>query len=149
MEWISGNVFIRPMGGRGGLRPGDTIGGHTHNFDHTSLFFCGRWRVRKWVQVVREDGSPVEGEWAQVVDFERDAPFHLLIEAHARHEFTFLGTPMAQWMEPYIGKLAPEDANAFRDRHSRAVGKAWCIYSHRTPQGDISIDNTGWYEAYQ
>jgi hypothetical protein len=132
MEWISGNVFIRPMGDREGLKPGQVVAGHTHNFDHTSIFFCGRWRVRKWVPVVREDGSPVApddanggangGEWAMLVDFERDGPFHLLIEAHARHEFTFLGP---------------------------GVGKAWCVYSHRTPQGEVSEHYTGWWDAYR
>jgi hypothetical protein len=124
VEWISGNVFIRPMGGRDGLRPGAVVAGHTHNFDHTSIFFCGRWRARKWVPVVREDGTQVEGEWALLVDVERDGPFHLLIEAHARHEFTFLG---------------PADV----------VGRAWCVYSHRTPQGEVSEHYTGWWDAYQ
>ena len=54
MEWVSGNVFIRLMGDREGLKPGQVVAGHTHNFDHTSIFFCGRWRVKKWVPVVRE-----------------------------------------------------------------------------------------------
>ena len=126
MEWVSGNVFIRPMGGRDGLRPGEVVTGHTHNFDHTTIFFCGRWRVRKWVPVVREDGSPIEGQWAQLVDVMREGPFHLLIEGHARHEFTFLG---------------PEGVND--------VGRAWCVYSHRTPQGEVSEHYTGWWDAYQ
>jgi hypothetical protein len=34
------------MGGREGLEPGTVVGGHTHNFDHTSIFFGGRWRVK-------------------------------------------------------------------------------------------------------
>ena len=55
MEWISGNVFIRPMGGREGLLPDEVIAGHTHNLDHTSIFFCGRWRARKWQRLVNED----------------------------------------------------------------------------------------------
>ena len=124
MEWVSGNVFIRPMGGRDGLRSGEVVAGHTHNFDHTTIFFCGRWRVRKWVPVVREDGSSIEGEWAQLADVTRDGPFHLLIEAHARHEFTFLG---------------PDGV----------IGRAWCVYSHRTSQGEVSEHYTGWWDAYQ
>jgi hypothetical protein len=152
MEWVSGNVFIRLMGDREGLKPGQVVAGHTHNFDHTSIFFCGRWRVKKWVPVVREpfgesvlspvgiasakptpgNGSPVAaddanggangGEWAMLADFEREGPFHLLIEAHARHEFTFLGP---------------------------GVGKAWCVYSHRTPQGEVAVDYTGWWDGYR
>jgi hypothetical protein len=112
MEWVSGNIFLRPLGESGtGLKPGETVGGHTHNFDHTTICFCGDWRVRKWTPA---------GELA--FDFERTGPFHVLIEAAARHEFTFLG---------------PD------------IGHAWCVYSHRTPQGEISLVETGWYQAYE
>jgi hypothetical protein len=148
VELISGNVFIRPMGGREGLRPGQVIGGHTHNFDHTTICFAGRWRVKKWVPVVREDGSPVAGEWALTVDVERDGPFHVLIEANAKHEFAFLGMPLPEWMEPYLAKLPAADAHAFRERYDLSVGRAWCVYSHRTPQGDVSEHYTGWWDAY-
>lgn len=24
----------------------------------------------------------------------------------------------------------------------------WCVYSHRTPQGEISLENTGWKTGY-
>lgn len=44
---------------------------------------------------------------------------HLLIEAGIEHEITFI--------EP---------------------GVFWCVYSHRTPQGAISLEATGWEEAY-
>jgi hypothetical protein len=149
MEWISGNIFIRPMGGRGGLRPGEVVAGHTHNFDHTTICFAGRWRVRKWVPVVRDDGSPIEGEWGQIIDVKRDGPFHLLIEAGARHEFTFLGASVPAWMELHTAKLPPDEARSFCDQYSHAVGRAWCVYSHRNPQGDVVEHNTGWDEAYQ
>jgi hypothetical protein len=109
MEWVSGNIFIRSMGGDTGLNPGDIVGGHTHSFDHTTILFCGRWQVKKWLNNI------------VVFDFEKDGPFHVLIEANARHQFKFLGP---------------------------GVGHAWCIYSHRTPQGEISQVETGWYEAY-
>jgi hypothetical protein len=112
MEWISGNIFIRAMGGAEGLQPGAVIEGHTHHFDHTTICFCGRWHVRKWL--AREDNRLFS-------DFEREGPFHLLIEAEAKHEFTFLGP---------------------------GVGHAWCVYSHRTPQGEISQVYTGWEYAY-
>lgn len=92
-----------------GLKPGEVIEGHAHHFDHTSIFFCGRWRIHKKA----EDGT----QW----DFEREGPFHVLIEANAVHEFTFLGP---------------------------GIGHAWCVYSHRTPQGEVSVKETGWYEAY-
>jgi hypothetical protein len=107
MEFISGNVFIRPMK----LKPGETVRGHTHHFDHTTICFCGDWFVRKWTP---------EGEFAFA--FERGGPFHILIEADCRHEFTFLG--------------------------GAEVGHAYCIYSHRTSQGEVSQVYAGWPDAY-
>jgi hypothetical protein len=129
MEWVSGNIFIRPMGDEQGLQPGDVIAGHTHGFDHTTIFFCGRWRVRRWQPIVDEDGvhrtlSDGRDAFLLTDDFERDGPFHLLIAANSRHEFTFLG---------------PADV----------VGRAWCVYSHRTPQGEVAVDFTGWHGAYR
>jgi hypothetical protein len=112
-DWVSGNVFIRAMGEGGmGLKPGEVVGGHLHRFDHTSIFFCGNWHVTKW-----EPGGAV------AFDFEREGPFHVLIEKDCKHEFTFLGG-------------AP-------------VGHAWCVYSHRYPQGDVSLEYTGWMAAYE
>jgi hypothetical protein len=107
MEFISGNIFIRPIK----LKPGEIMGGHTHHFDHTSILFCGDWRVKKW---------NVDGDLA--FEFDRTGPFHVLIEKDCRHEFTFLGG-------------APE-------------GHAYCVYSHRTPQGEISQVYAGWPDAY-
>jgi hypothetical protein len=113
MEWVSGSIFIRPMGEDGkGLKPGEVVGGHTHHFDHTTVCFCGAWRVQKWTP---------SGELA--FDFTRAGPFHVLIEAEARHKFTFLG--------------------------GADVGHAWCIYSHRTPQGEVSTVETGWPTAFE
>ena len=113
VEFVSGSIMIRVMGEGGeGLKKGDVVGGHTHAFDHTSIFFCGKWHVRKWTP-----------EGALEHDFEREGPFHLLIEAEARHAFTFLGG-------------AP-------------IGWAYCVYSHRTPQGEVSLVETGWTKAYE
>ena len=49
------------------------------------------------------------------------APSHLLIKAGVRHEITIL-----------------EDETVF-----------WCVYAHRTPQGDIVQEYTGWDKAHQ
>jgi hypothetical protein len=54
-QWSGSLAFIRPMGGREGLLPDEVIAGHTHNLDHTSIFFCGLWRARKWQRLVNED----------------------------------------------------------------------------------------------
>jgi quercetin dioxygenase-like cupin family protein len=45
---------------------------------------------------------------------------HFLVLADVEHEITAL-----------------EDGTSF-----------YCIYSHRTPQGEVSLHQTGWYDAY-
>lgn len=153
MEYVSGNVFIRQMEGREGFEAGHVVSGHTHKFDHTTILFSGRWRVRKWLPAVKDNGEPVldgnEQAWLCVIDREIEGPWSLLIEANAKHEFTFLGFPVPEWMEVFLAKLAPDDAAAFRDQHNKSLGKGWCVYSHRTPQGDIAQEHTGWHEAYR
>ncbi len=53
---------------------------------------------------------------------ERDfvAPSHFLVKADVEHEITAL-----------------EDDTIF-----------WCVYSHRDPQGQVSVENTGWGPGY-
>lgn len=51
-------------------------------------------------------------------DFE--APAHFLVRADVEHEIT-----------------ATADNTVF-----------WCVYSHRDPQGRITMENHGWAEAY-
>lgn len=125
IEWSSGNVYIRTMGGRGGMEKGDVIAGHTHNFDHTSIFFNGRWKVRRWSRLAN---TPPEEETSWFIapgdEFERDGPFHLLVYAGSKHEFTYLGSPDGM------------------------LGKAWCVYSHRSPQGEVVENWNGWTPAY-
>jgi hypothetical protein len=152
MEFVSGNVFIRKMEGQDGFAAGHVTGGHTHNFDHTTILFSGRWHVKKWLPAVKADGSPVltDGQpvWLLVHDNEIEGPWHLLIEAKAKHEFTFLGFTVPDWMEPYLNQLPYEAAIAFREQYMKSVGRGWCIYAHRTPQGDVSQTSTGWGPAY-
>lgn len=153
MEWVSGNVFIRPMGGAYGLARGEAIKGHAHNFEHTSVFFSGRWEVRRWypavsqagTQLLMEDGTPA---WVLMDEFERDAPFHLLIDRNCRHEFRFTGMTVPDWMEPFIGRMSEADAEAFRSAHEMGMGKAWCVYSHRSAQGDVTEAVSGWPASY-
>ena len=145
---VTGNIFTRWMHGRGGMAPGTVISGHTHKFDHMTVLFSGRWRIRKWYQRVAEDGTPVEDEWVQLIDMVREGPFELLIEAQAQHEFTFLGHFVPEWMEEYVNKLSTEDAVAFRRRYELTQSKAVCVYSHRNPQGDVVEQYTGWEAAY-
>ena len=51
---------------------------------------------------------------------ELTAPAHILIKAGIEHEITAL-----------------EDDTVY-----------WCVYAHRTPQGEVSQEVTGWFPAY-
>lgn len=110
MEWISGNVFIRPNKLE---KAGDKTEGHSHNFDHTTYVVSGRVRV-----IARND----KGE--QIADRNFGGP-----DDHGRH---FL-VKKDVWHEI----IALEDKTEYH-----------CIYSHRTPQGEVSQVNTGWQDAY-
>jgi hypothetical protein len=111
MAVMSGSIAIRMMGGKEGVLPGTVIPGHKHRFDHTSIFFCGNWHVKKW--------SP---SGAIEHDFVRTGPFHLLIDKNCLHEFTFVG--------------------------GAERGIAWCVYSHRSPDGEVIDAYSGWNDAY-
>lgn len=150
MEFVSGNIFIREKAFQ---ESGAKVAGHCHNFDHTTIFFGGRWRVRKWKRAVEEDGRAMLGNdgrplWIMTKEITFDAPHWLLIEADARHEFEFLGTTVPGWMEPFIDKLPSDDQEEFRRRHNLTQQRNWCIYAHRTPQGDVVQEYTGWEPAY-
>lgn len=120
MEWASGNIYIRPTV----LPAGERVDGHTHNFDHTTIVFRGVVQVRKWRPIVEVNGEPRIGDdgkpmyWL-VGDKTFISPAHFLVEAGSTHEITAL-----------------EDT------------EFWCVYSHRTPQGDVVEEYNGWTHAY-
>lgn len=106
MEFVSGNILIRP---NGFMKAGETIVGHTHNFDHTSIVIYGELHV-----VVKD----IEGRIVIQGDF--IAGEHFLVKAQYLHEMT-----------------------------SKVDGTHFiCIYSHRTPQGDVIQQYNGWGENY-
>lgn len=104
MEWISGNIFIRPNRLE---KMGNKTDGHKHNFDHTTIIFTGSVHVKGTLP----DGSVIERDFK--------APAHFLVKADVMHEITAL-----------------EDHTQY-----------WCVYSHRTPQGDVVQEWNGWREA--
>lgn len=106
MEWVSGNVLIRP---NEHMAKGQVIDGHEHNFDHTSIVFTGAVSV----VATGPDGQVKKGEFR--------APAHFLVRADWTHKITALA-----------------DDTTF-----------WCVYAHRTPQGDVVQHYTGWPEAYR
>lgn len=73
-EWVSGNIFVRPNPGA----VGRIVPGHQHNFDHTTIFFTGQFRIK----ATFPDGRTLE-ELVQ-------APAHRLIRAEVTHEIEFL-----------------------------------------------------------
>lgn len=104
MEWVSGNIFIRP---NPLPRKGDAVQGHTHNFDHTTIIFKGAVRIE------------AEGPNGETIVKDFVAPAHALVRADWKHKLTAL-----------------EDDSVF-----------WCVFSHRTPQGDVVQTYDGWREA--
>jgi len=82
MEWISGNVVIRPQEP---MAVGDVIPSHQHNFDHTTILFSGAVRAIK----------RMEGETVIVRDYH--APHHFLIRAEEEHEFVALADNTILW----------------------------------------------------
>lgn len=107
MEYVSGNIFIRP---NALAKAGDKVGGHTHNFDHTSIVIHGEVHV-----VVRNT------EGALVIEGNFIAGEHFLVKAQHLHEIS-----------------AKVDGTLFL-----------CVYSHRTPQGDVIQQYNGWGTSYQ
>jgi hypothetical protein len=106
MEWVSGNIFIRP---NPMPRAGDVTEGHAHNFDHTTIVFKGAIRI----EATLPNGTQIARDFA--------APAHALIRADVRHRITALA----------------DDT------------EYWCVYSHRTPQGEVTEVATGWEDAYR
>ena len=107
MEYVAGNIFVRPNR----LNKGQVIEGHTHNFDHVSYVTAGA------VVVVAQ--HPSGQEITRTIRATDDRNW-VLIRAEVRHRITAL-----------------EDGTKFD-----------CVYSHRTPQGDVVEEYTGWDAAY-
>jgi len=109
MEWVSGNILIRPMKL---TKHGPPMEGHKHNFDHTSIVFKGTVHV----SAILPNGQVIER------DFGEGAPHgkHFLVKADVTHK---------------IIALTDE-------------AEVWCVYAHRTPQGDVVQHFDGWMDAY-
>lgn len=82
MEWASGNIFIRPTKLE---NVGDHVPGHTHNFDHTTIFFKGAFHVKATLPN------------GQIIERDFKAPSHCLIKAEVLHEITALEPNSEFW----------------------------------------------------
>ena len=152
MEYTLGNIRVRPMTGPG-VNPGWVMKGHTHNFDHISIFFIGRWRAKRWKPALNSDGVQLrmaDGElaWVELEDIVREAPFWLLIEKDCRHRFEFIGCIPPDWMKKYTDALGPKLADEFVADYAKTQGQGWCVYSLRNAQGDVVEHYTGWEDAF-
>ena len=78
MEWVSGNIFIRP---NEMMKAGDTIAGHAHNFDHTSFVVNGAVNVK----ATTPDGRQIDGNFGNGFPFR-----HFLVLAGVEHAITAL-----------------------------------------------------------
>jgi hypothetical protein len=86
MEWISGNIFIRP---HGPVLKGQTTTGHKHAFDHTTVVLAGAVRVR----AVLDDGKLIERHFGAGMEGGR----HFLVRAGVEHEITALVDGTEYW----------------------------------------------------
>lgn len=82
MEWVSGNVYIRPNK----LKDvGDLVQGHKHNFDHTTIVFKGAVHVT----AVLPDGKKIERDFM--------APSHFLVRAEVEHRIVAIQSDTEFW----------------------------------------------------
>lgn len=86
MEWISGNIFIRP---NRLAKAGDVTEGHKHNFDHTTIVFKGLVRV----EATLPDGRVIQRDFGEGSNFGR----HFLVKAEVLHKITALVDDTEYW----------------------------------------------------
>lgn len=92
MEWVSGNLFIRPMPHRLD-KAGDSVEGHAHKFDHTTLVLRGAIRI----EATLADGRQVSREFYAPDDEHGDKRCHVLIKAGVKHKITALTDGTICW----------------------------------------------------
>lgn len=121
-EKVLGNIMIRPNNLK---KKGDKTPGHTHCFHHTTVVSRGGIKINKKRKAFKESGEP----W---LDEDGIQIWHLV----ATKEFL---------VGQYTLVLAEEmhDIEALEDDTEYL-----CVYSHRTPQGVITQECTGWEPAY-
>lgn len=157
-EFQSGNNFIRP---NSLAKAGDVTHGHKHNFDHTTIVFAGSVAVKAKLP----DGRVVEGTFdAPGQEARRILAARIadLADAVAEHGY---GKGIRASIDALLAvapprppDLPPADAVGYflvkagveHEITAREDGTIyWCVYSHRTPQGEVVQEYAGFEEAYQ
>lgn len=126
-EYRQGSIFIRQAAQL--LETGAVVEGHKHNFDHTTFFSSGLWKVECFGDVFDSNGKVLldaNGRPQRVklreVTIRGGAPHaFLLIDADKYHTLTLLEGP----------------------------GCYACLFSHRTTEGEVTPEYTGWHAAYE
>lgn len=146
MELALGNVFVR----QGEIPVGGQVDGHTHNFDHVTACRSGRIRVKgyrnNWLiaETVVEMGDVV----LILADVE-----HTLIQEPGMPPLVQaavddLKARLLAALPDAVKEIEAAYAET-QEAHGNVPAKYSCIYAHRTPQGDVVQQYTGWPEAYR
>lgn len=167
MEYISGNIFIRPnvlgIGGR--------VDGHVHNFDHTTFALKGWFMIRgispTGTMIINQFASSEYSEVRRLqLKYEpervmRPVRFDDIKQdiGGGKFKISFHVGFIKQGEEVPDGAEEIEFSPIMSHRLVLAnveheiislteSSEFHCVYSHRTHQGEISQTVTGWYGAY-
>lgn len=130
-EMVSGNIFIRP--GRI-QKQGEFVDGHEHNFDHTTIFFRGTFKVET------KDREGNKGEYTFI------SPAHMLIKKEVEHKITLIEEDVDyvinewfRWWNPFTWRLG---------KYIKYGGLFWCVYSHRDQNGGVVQEHNNNQASY-
>lgn len=138
MEFRSGSIYIRQQPHL--LETGHVVGGHKHNFDHTTFFFSGVWKVEQFGDVFDVLGNPVMAK--RIVDIPNVGRTEVEEPARVKlREVTIRGGA------PHSFLLIEADKYHVLTL-MEGPGTYACVYSHRVPDGDVTPEYTGWNKAY-
>lgn len=125
-EFASGNIFIR----EGELETGQIVVGHKHNFDHTTY-------VPRGAILFEKLGAPTK--FAPDIDLNTGK---------------VIGMIPVDWevLKSVVKRAGPRgwvliEAGVMHRLTGLEPSTYHCIYSHRTPQGEIVQEYDGWMKA--
>lgn len=143
VEFPLGNVYVRV---NSLLKKGDRVPGHTHNFSHATIFIRGNTRVTIMAPVVDKDtGQPklfpktdAAGKFVMLIDPETALEVPVTEIQYVAEEVLDFGP--GGFME-----IAPHKLHAMEALTDDV--EFFCVYAHRTPQGEIVPNFSGWRTA--
>jgi hypothetical protein len=150
MEIACGNIFIRPMLFE---RKGFQVGGHAHNFDHTTIITLGQVRIQKLKPVGFDaEGVPTGFEVAAevvktagaldcFVRIDAGVWHNLIAETDAATGLCVYAHRLPQNLVEHADKAAEVDAE-----YTALLGRIIDLANQRF--GTIVQQHTGWEQAY-